>query len=372
MNHTPWLAALLLIALAGCSDGSSSSNDPSIPQPDPQSNNDSTGKDFIPVVIPKGDSGKYMDSFTVQTDSVKLKKVTGSTHIKGIYWDDVKEKLIYQEIKDGQATFRILDVGVTAYHPQFSPDGSKIAFSTAYEGSGAESQMYVLDLNSDAMKPIKFDDNAAIPRWHVDADGDTAIFYVTNACSNMIEAWDSTSTWSVKFSGNKFGKAEKIFDRAYNGGIAADYSFAVGGAPALKLHRAEDTSYDDRIFYNGEQVCNASLARDSSMRIMFLDAQGTPGKEYLGLSFYYFHEYIFIADTTGKIQSAIKCMDGYVFDGTEWLNVPDLFVATISPSEGDMMRRDVVIVNVATDDRIIIAHTKKDVDLMHPDVWVAP
>ena len=73
----------------------------------------------------------------------------------------------------------------------------------------------------------------------------------------------------------------------------------------------------DTIWYNKEQACNASLAKDSSKRTAFLDFAGKTGRNFIGKD-YATHQYILIADSTGKLKQYIQAPTGYTFDHSEW------------------------------------------------------
>ena len=148
---------------------------------------------------------------------------------------------------------------LNAYHPDISPDGKKVAFSTGLEGVSGKSTVYVRDLNAEGSNLVKLDvKTAAIPRWRVLENGDTVIVYVTDAGNNKDDAaFMSTSTWQVKFSKGKFGEPKKLFDGAYHGGISEDNSLAVTGARLLRAR----TGSESEVWYNGDQACKSIMHR---------------------------------------------------------------------------------------------------------------
>ena len=167
-------------------------------------------------------------------------------------------------------------------------------------------------------------ENAAIPRWRVLENGDTAIVYVTSAENNRDEtAFWALSTWQVVFKDGAFGEPEKLFDGAFHGGISEDETLAVTGARLLRARVAEKgstvmSSAVDTVWYNGEQACNASLSKDGTKRTLFLDFGGKTGREFVGED-YDTHERLLIVDSTGKLIQSVAAPAGYTFDHSEWV-----------------------------------------------------
>ena len=206
-------------------------------------------------------------------------------------------------------------------------------------------------------------ESAAIPRWQVLENGDTVIVYVTDAGNNKNESsFKSASTWQVKFANGKFAKPEKLFDGAYHGGISEDGSLAVTGARLLRTR----ISGHDTVWYNEEQACNASLAKDSSKRTLFRDFGGKTGRDYVGED-YSTHQRLLIADSTGKLVGSVKAPAGYSFDHSEWaFGSKDLAIATLTNSAGAHTK--IVLVNVVQGDVMDLAEGD---ELWHPNLWTS-
>lgn len=299
-----------------------------------------------------------------------LQSVFGTSHIKFAFRNETTGSLVLADVKNDSIHLESLVFGVEVYHPQYSPDGSKLAFSTTYEGNSHDAELYVLDLNADSTL-IKLNvESATIPRWKVLENGDTAIAYVSYSGTNTNEKWLTSSTWQVPFVGGRFGTPQKIFNRAFNGGVSFDNSFAVTGSSLLMTHFVRDSDSVNAVLYNGEQVCNVSLARDSSAMIAFLDATGRMGREFTGKSNYEWHEYLFFMDTTGTLVSSIRCLFGYVFADTEWMNRSGYLVGTIS-SDG-IQRSFIVLIDAVNRMVIPLVQTLKNIEIWHPDLWVEP
>lgn len=222
---------------------------------------------------------------------------------------------------------------IPAYHPDISPDGKKVAFCTGIEGIDQTSRLYVRNLDPKGSGLVKLDvKSAAIPRWSVLANGDTVITYVTKAGDNSNEStFKSASTWQVPFMNGKFGTPVKLFDGSFHGGISEDESLAVTGSKILRarVHKKE------KIWYNKEQACNVSLAKDYSKRTAFLDFGGSTGKTFVGEK-YRVHEYLFIADSSGNLVQSVRSPSGFVFDHSEWATgrVNQNLVATLTNADG--------------------------------------
>ena len=289
---------------------------------------------------------------------------TKTTGMKLVFRNDITGNLAYIDYaKDESSIIEIVDT-ISAYHPDISPDGKKVAFCTGLEGLTNQSSLYVRNLDSAGSKLIKLDvKSAAIPRWNVLKNGDTVITYVSNPGNNKDnDAFQSYSTWQVPFANGKFGTPKKLFNGAYHGGISEDENLSVTGAKLLRARvKGKDT-----IWYNKEQACNASLAKDSSKRTAFLDFAGKTGKDFIGKD-YATHQYILIADSTGKLKQYIQAPTGYTFDHSEWAvgETNDNMVATLVNSSGAHKR--ISLMNLAKNKNIDLAEGE---ELWHPCFWI--
>ena len=289
---------------------------------------------------------------------------TKTTGMKLVFRNDITGNLAYIDYaKDESSIIEIVDT-ISAYHPDISPDGKKVAFCTGLEGLTNQSSLYVRNLDSAGSKLIKLDvKSAAIPRWDVLKNGDTVITYVSNPGNNKDnDAFQSYSTWQVPFANGKFGTPKKLFNGAYHGGISEDENLSVTGAKLLRARvKGKDT-----IWYNKEQACNASLAKDSSKRTAFLDFAGKTGKDFIGKD-YATHQYILIADSTGKLKQYIQAPTGYTFDHSEWAvgETNDNMVATLVNSSGAHKR--ISLMNLGKGKNIDLAEGE---ELWHPCFWI--
>ncbi|MCQ2108253.1 MAG: TIGR02171 family protein [Fibrobacter sp.] len=303
-------------------------------------------------------------------NSATMQNLTGTSKVKLAFRNDMTENLVYIDYKAGATSVHEIQDSLSVYHPEISPDGNKVAFCTMLESVDEPSELYVRDLNENGDHLVKLDvESAAIPRWRVLDNGDTAIVYVSSTMSTEEEAaFKSASTWQVIFKDGKFGTPEKLFDGNYHGGISSDNKLAVSGAPFLRARIATDkdifqSSAIDTVWYNEEQACNVSLAKDQSKRTLFLDFSGKTGQDFVG-SRYKVHERLFIADSNGKIIQSIKALTNYTFDHTEWAS-SNLVVATLTNKHS---AHDKIILIDITDSSI--TELVDGDELWHPSLWV--
>lgn len=291
-----------------------------------------------------------------------------SSSVKIAFNDDETSELNYLEIDGNSVRHEIIPTSVAPNHPQFSPDGSKLAFSTGYEGAPLQSELFVVDLTSDEHSIYKLDvESAAIPRWRVLENGDTAILYDDFAGSSIDVRWTTSGTFLVTYSNNSFGVPQKIFNRSYNGGVSNDNSLVVTGAPRLLFHYATDDDSVNIDMYSDEQVCNVSMARDTSKIISFLEARGPKGVEFTQDEDYYWHQYVFYMDYSGEMLKAIRADGGYVFNATEWLFIPGYQVGTLTAQDGT--NKHVVLIDYEQGGYALILNAPEK-EILYPDIWV--
>ena len=325
----------------------------------------------IPDAVWFSDNGAMVSApITPLIDASEVRQLTDSYHAKLAFRNDANGNLAYVDFGKTAKVVEIED-NIDVYHPDISPDGKRVAFCTSMEGVLKESSVYVRDLNESGSNLVKLPvENAAIPRWRVNPNGDTVIVYVTSARNNKGDDFMKESTWQVKFAKGKFGTPEKLFDGAYHGGVTKDNRFAVSSSTLLRAHMADVLTGSDVIWYNGQQACNASLAKDESKRSLFLDFGGTDGRDFVGVN-YGVHERLLIADSTGHLLRSVASPSGYTFDHTEWAvgilkdTASYLVVATLTDFNG--AHRQVALVNVSDGEIVPIVEGE---ELWHPCLWV--
>ena len=326
----------------------------------------------IPDAAWMGSNGRAVSSrISPLANSSSIYPYSKTYQAKLVFRNDVTGNLAFIDYSSGSlSVVEIVDT-IQAYHPDISPDGSRVAFCTKYEGISGLSELYVRDLNEEGSNLVKLEvESAAIPRWRVLDNGDTVIVYVTDAGNNKTESvFRSTSTWQVPFSKGRFGIPQKLFDGAYHGGISYDNRLTVTGSRLLRAMVAPEGSTvlqsgRDTVWYNGEQACNVSLAQDGSKKTLFLDFGSATGREFVGKR-YSTHQRMMIADSTGKLVQTLVAPTGYTFDHAEWaVGFSNVAVATLANVNG--AHTEIVLVDAEGENILPLA---KGEELWHPNLW---
>ena len=311
-----------------------------------------------------------LSNILVLTNKRSISPLLGSSRLKMAFRNDVTGNLAFVDFSNILPSVVEIKDTINAYHPDISPDGKRVAFCTGQEGIAGKSVVYVRDLNEKGTNLVKLDvKSAAVPRWRVLENGDTAIVYVTDTGNNKENAeFFSQSTWQVPFAKGKFGKPVKLFDGAYHGGISDDEKLSVSGARLLRARMAKNESTIiskavDSIWYDGNQACNASLNKQTK-RSLFLDFSGETGINFVGKK-YRTHERLFIADSTGKLLSSVVSPQGYTFDHSEWVLNHDEF-AVVSLVNADGAHQKIALVNTKDG---TITNLVEGNELWHPCFW---
>ncbi|SHK53225.1 TIGR02171 family protein [Fibrobacter sp. UWH4] len=317
----------------------------------------------IPAAVWMGNNGKAASSRIVPlASSATLRSVVGAHQVRLAFRNDLTENLAYVDYSSGILSVVEIADTLDVYHPEISPDGKRVAFCTGLEGVSGKSSLYVRDLSAEGLNLVKLEvESAAIPRWRVLDSGDTVIVYVSDAGNNKEEsAFKMSSTWQVSFANGKFGKPQKLFDGAYHGGVSGDNSLAVTGARLLRAR----ISGRDTVWYNGEQACNVSLAKDGSKRTLFLDFGSKTGREYAGEN-YGTHERLLVVDSIGDLIQTLAAPTGYSFDHSEWASNGNFVVATLTNVNGAHTK--MVLIDLTEGNVVDLAEGD---ELWHPNLWI--
>lgn len=309
-------------------------------------------------------------SANVLSDAISVKAKVGTFKAKLVFRNDVTGNLAFIDYSSGYPYVVEIKDSIGSFHPDISPDGKRVAFCTGIEGVEGKSSVYVRNLDADGSGLVRLDvENAAIPRWRVLENGDTAIVFVTSAANNKSSSFFKESTWQVPFSSGRFGTPKKLFDGAFHGGVSADGRLAVTGSRMLRVLRAEPgvqtSRLRDTVWYNGEQTCNVSLNQDGSKRTLFLDFGSQTGRAFAGEP-YGAHERVFVADSTGRLLQTVQSPAGHSFDHTEWVqNSGNSFVASLVNVSG--AHEWIVLANVS--DSVVLPLASGE-ELWHPSMWL--
>lgn len=317
----------------------------------------------------KSDGSAAGANVTLSASLAKVKSVTGTSWTKVAFRNDISGNIAFVDYSRGNpAVVEIADT-IDAYHPEISPDGSKVAFCTKSEGVGGTSALYVRNLDGSGSGLVKLNvESAAIPRWRILEGGDTAIVYVTDAGDNSDESsFLKKSTWQVPFRGGSFGEPQKLFSGNFHGGVSANGKFAVSGSKFLRAHRENadgNRTGADSIWYNEEQACNVSLAKDGSDRTLFLDFGGKTGRDFAHES-YGVHERLLVADSSGRLIQSVRSPENFSFDHTEWASRGNVAVATLANANGSHLK--ITLVNLSDSSVTPILDGE---ELWHPSLWI--
>ena len=301
---------------------------------------------------------------TMKSFSSDFRGKFGTVHAKLAFRNDRTGNLAFVDYGGGVPSVVEIVDSIPVFHPEISPNGNRVAFCTGTEGIDGESAVYVRNLDARGGGLVKLNvKNAAIPRWHVDENGDTSIVYVDRTGDNSDDAeFFASATWMVPFVNGEFGTPKKVLNGAYHSGLSQKKDRAVSGARRLRVH----VGGKDEIWYGGEQACNASLSKDGMNQTLFLDFGGNTGREFANTK-YGVHERLLVADSSGNLVHAIPAPNGYAFDHSEWSGRENWAVASLVNVNGEHTK--LVLVNVLDSSVVELAEGE---DLWHPNLWVMP
>jgi uncharacterized protein (TIGR02171 family) len=235
------------------------------------------------------------------------------------------------------------DIG-NVFYPVLSPNGEWVAFGTALEGSATGSSVYVRKLG-DTASPAKLIGPGFIPRWWVDPVAkDTFLIYASSASDNSQGQWASSQTLMQRVAGGEPSGAPStlVSQGGFHDGRSQDGRWLATGFRLLKIRDGE--SGDARVLFtapqNGKdpgdtsQVCNVSIAPDSTGRMLFLDFGFDRISKVTG-SFYDIHQIAFMGNPQGDVLRwfrAPRAEKGW--EDLEWSNRVDFAVSASTDEAG--------------------------------------
>jgi len=261
-------------------------------------------------------------------------------------------------------------------HPTISPDGKWITYGTIGEGQNGNGSTWIRSINSQIMTRVKISEGH-IPRWWINpSSGDTTLLILESAASNASASWNNSHTWAFIMHNGIPDSTPQIVSAtgSWNGGITTNGRWLASGYTQLLLSNRK-TGHIDTLFLspqNGKsvngssQACNVSLASSDSPRLLFLDF-GYPDSSTIVGRTYGIHEFLFFADSTGKIDQTIPAPTSYLsWDYPEWASSGNFAVAVSRNNE-----------DAATAAWIINTYSKSTLQVLsgteigHPWLWVS-
>jgi uncharacterized protein (TIGR02171 family) len=303
-----------------------------------------------------------------ETDPVKLEAMPPGSPFGGR-----PAKLAFVNVAAGKRRLAYVDYGEfpprvrefgdvdDVFHPSISPDGEWVAYGSAQEGTVSGSRISVRRLDAGTGAPAGDAPGAGgasvsgglpiavgpgfIPRWWVDpAARDTFLIYATSASDNSQRQWTATRTEMRKWSGGApvGGPIMVTENGSFHDGRSRDGRWLATGFRLLKVRDGRSGEVNTLFTAPGNgkaagdtsQVCNVSIAPDSSGRVLFLDF-GYDAVSALTGSFYDIHAIAFLARPDGKVLGWYPAPKGERgWDDLEWSNHADFAVAAATAPAG--------------------------------------
>lgn len=290
------------------------------------------------------------DGAQAQTDPMRLARTSlsglvGSRRAKLVFVNASAESrhLAYVDYSRQPVSVREFGDAANVFHPSISPDGNWVAYGTAAEGAVSGSDLYVRRLDIDSSLPLPLGPGF-IPRWWVDpATRDTFLLYATTAADDLQSTWGQGTTHAQKMAGGRaVGAPAVLAQGAFHDGRSADGRWLAAGFRRLLMR--DGASGTTRTLFtapaNGKaagdtsQVCNVSMAPDSSGRLLFLDF-GYEGTSGLTGSWYDIHALAFLSGPDGTVQAWYPAPQGEkAWDDLEWSNQAGYAVAAATDPAG--------------------------------------
>lgn len=264
-----------------------------------------------------------------------------------------------------------------AFHPSISPDGKWVAFGTRLEGIPTGSDIYLHALDG-GTAPSRLIGPGFIPRWWVEpATSDTFLIYSNSGIDNTNAQWKSTQTLLQKMAGGlPVGAPRTLYgEGGFHDGISSDGRYLATGYRILKMHdmKSGTTRVDFTAPQNGKadgdtsQVCNVSIAPDSTGRTLFLDF-GSPTPTRLVGTYYEIHQIAFLGDPEGNVLRWYKAPPQETgWDDLEWSNQPDFAISGATDAEGG--KGHLYLLNLKDS---VSTRLASGTELMQPALWLGP
>jgi hypothetical protein len=259
-----------------------------------------------------GSNGARAKTDPVQLDLTQLGSAVRGCPAKLVFVNASQSlrHLVYVDYHQNPPRLREFEDDDAVFYPVISPDGNWVAYGSGLEGAATGSRVSVRRLG-DSVTAIRALGDGFVPRWWVDpASRDTFLVYTTSAADNSQPQWKTGRTLGQKIQGGApVGAPVVIAEGSFHDGRSRDGRWLATGFKSLKL-RDGQTGISRTLFYpprdgkvgtDTSQVCNVSIAPDTSGRTLFLDF-GYEGKSTITGSYYGIHEVAFMADTGGRVE----------------------------------------------------------------------
>ncbi len=276
-----------------------------------------------------------------------------------------------------ERTFFEWEDSIKIRHPSLSPAGDFIAYSNIQESFDKEGELHIVyTLYKEAEPWAPLDKSFGIPRWMIGSkDKDTSLILVNTGKDNSNGR--NGETWKVPIDGGWFptlDEATKLSsDYALHSGFTTDFKYGFSGFKELQVYDVENKT-TTQLFtspQNGkspsgsDQVCNVSVAPDTTGKHLFIDFGYSAKSEVIGKS-YGIHEYIFQGNLAGSIEKYYQVPEGYVgWDHVEYTNNPNYAVASVTDESG--AHSAIYAIRLSDSTYLKIAEGE---DLWHPNVVV--
>jgi uncharacterized protein (TIGR02171 family) len=252
---------------------------------------------------------------------------------------DTKRFLAYVDFSESDPQVRQFEDSEAVFYPAISPDGRWVAYCNRIVGFGGKSSLFLRSLDPKHPALVKLPAESGFgPHWWINpATGDTCVVYSNSGMVNeFAAAWEATQTYVQTIrSGAAAEPATILVDRGgYHDGISTDGRYLATGYTRLRLLDRREKS--GRILFTGplngkppgdtSQVCNVSMAPDSSGNTLFLDFGSNAVSKLTGTA-YGTHEYAFISSPSGQILRWIRSPEDEPWEDLKWSNHPDFAVS---------------------------------------------
>jgi uncharacterized protein (TIGR02171 family) len=256
--------------------------------------------------------GNWSETDPVRLDVTRLENLVEGRPARLVFVNATQNvrHLVFVDYLRTPPRLREFGDAADVFYPVISPDGNWVAYGSRLEGAVNGSTVSIRSL-VDSVSPVHEIGPGFIPRWWVDPTSrDTFLVYTNSAADNTQPQWAETRTLLQKIvNGSPVGSPETLAEGGFHDGRSSDGRWLATGFRTLKV-RDGVTGTSRTLFtapQNGKpasdtsQVCNVSIAPDSTGRTLFLDF-GFEGTSGITGSFYGIHQVAFLADALGKVE----------------------------------------------------------------------